>query len=291
MKNAKLLLLVLTLTAVPVCGGAGSAVAAQSRPSPSPTSPAAATPSGTWSGKLDGWIDAGATLTVRGDRVTGTFVLAETPYPLEGTWTAASRRLTFSFRRAAGTVTVQGTVKDGGFSGTYSLNGASGPVALHRAASTSNPPGNAVKPAPYVMTGVVRNSAGQPVPAVKVFADNTLYHNMNALGTTDAQGRYRIELPREVGTWRPGAYVSHEYGGETWTLRVYADEETAFDARTGAVRDFTWRLTGKTSEGLIGGTVWIHPQYGGVDYDTNDVELTLTPDGPLVDGSVGRAIT
>lgn len=62
---------------------------------------------------------------------------------------------------------------------------------------------------PYIMTGVVKNSAGQPLSGVEVFADNTLslYHNMNALGTTDAQGRYRIELPCEVGTWRPGAYV------------------------------------------------------------------------------------
>lgn len=57
------------------------------------------------------------------------------------------------------------------------------------------------------------------------------------------------------------------------------------------MRNFTWRLTGQTAEGPIGGTVWIHPDWGGVDYDTNDVELTLTPVGPLLDGSSGKPLT
>lgn len=58
----------------------------------------------------------------------------------------------------------------------------------------------------------------------------------------------------------------------------------------GAVRNCTWRLTGRTEEGPIGGTVWIHPDWGGVDDDTNDVELTLTPVGPLLGGSAGQPL-
>lgn len=291
MNPTRLLLLALTISTLSACGGAETAAPGQPKPTPAPTSPAADTPAGQWSGKMDGWIDASATLALQGSQVTGSFVIAEIAYPLEGTWDAAARRLTFSFQRAAGKTTVQGTVESGALTGTHAINGTTGPINLKRAAGAPTPPGNVARPTPYVMSGVVRNSAGQPVAGAKVFADNTLYHNMNALGTTDAQGRYRIELPRELGTWRPGAYVQREYGGETWKLRLYAHDETAFAADAGAVRDFTWRLTGKADDGFIGGTVWIHPQFGGVDYDTNDVELTLTPDGPLIDGSVGMPIT
>ncbi|MBZ9750275.1 hypothetical protein K7W42_05290 [Deinococcus sp. HMF7604] len=218
--------------------------------------------------------------------MSGTFVIGGQTYPVQGRWDAVKGSLLFSVQRAAGKANVVLTLKNGQLVGTSVLGGQSDPMKLQRVSAVVS-----ARPTPYVMTGVVKNSAGQPLAGVKVFADNTLYHNMNALATTDAQGRYRLELPREVGTWRAGAYVQRPYGGGIWESRLYADNAAAFSGDQGAIRNFTWRLTGVSEERPLGGTVWIHPDWAGVDYDTNDVELTLTPVGPLLDGSVGQAVT
>ncbi|MDB5045232.1 MAG: hypothetical protein JWQ08_1282 [Deinococcus sp.] len=143
------------------------------------------------------------------------------------------------------------------------------------------------KPTPWVMQGTVRTAAGQPLAGVEVYADNTLYYNMNALATTDAQGRYRIELPHEVGTWRPGASIKRSWGDQVFKLTVYPNDNSAFSARDGAVRDFVWRIQGKHDGGVLGQPVNVY--FGGegeVDWDT--LELTFTPDGPLIDGSRGQ---
>jgi hypothetical protein len=150
------------------------------------------------------------------------------------------------------------------------------------------------RPTPYTMTGVVVNSAGQPVQGAEVFADNTLYYNMNALATTDAKGRYTIKLPKnEQGTWAPGATVKRKYHGVTYEFRLYADNNRAFSASDGAVRKFTWRLSGELpdGDGFIGQRVFIYGGTGITFGAQQRVEVTLTPDGPLVDGSPGKPIT
>lgn len=145
---------------------------------------------------------------------------------------------------------------------------------------------------PYTMTGTVKSENGQPVPDVEVYADNTLRYNMNETGTTDAQGRYRIPLPRnELGTWRGGAILHREYHGVNYQFVLVADDRTEFTAEKGAVRNFTWKLTGKTPEGqFYGGSLWM---YGAVDapgFHLGRVEVTLEPDGAIIDGSAGKTI-
>ncbi|MPY66414.1 hypothetical protein F8S09_06850 [Deinococcus sp. SDU3-2] len=96
------------------------------------------------------------------------------------------------------------------------------------------------------MPGVVKDSAGQPLTGVQVFADNTLYSTTNALGKTDAWGCHRITRPREVGTWRAGASVQRTSGGEAWEPWLHADNGAAFPGDQGAVRHFIWRRTGQS---------------------------------------------
>lgn len=148
------------------------------------------------------------------------------------------------------------------------------------------------KPAPYTMTGVVRNSAGQPVEGVEVYADNTLYYNMNAVGTTNKQGRYTITLPRnEIGTWRGGARLSREYHGTVYQFQLVPNDRSEFATRTGAVRDFTWKLAGKRPDGgSYGGALWMYGAVNAPGLDLGRVEVTLTPVGPIIDGSPGKVI-
>ncbi|GBF06024.1 hypothetical protein DAERI_070022 [Deinococcus aerius] len=145
------------------------------------------------------------------------------------------------------------------------------------------------KPTPWVMTGVVRNAAGQPLAGVEVVADNTVYYDMNVVGKTDAQGRYRLELPHAIGTWRPYASIQRPWGDQVFKFTVYPDDDSAFQAQVGAVRNFVWRLQGKYGDGVLGQKVNVYS--GDEKVDMNTLEFTFTPVGPLIDGSTGKPFT
>ncbi|MDB5045233.1 MAG: hypothetical protein JWQ08_1283 [Deinococcus sp.] len=153
-------------------------------------------------------------------------------------------------------------------------------------------PSDPGQPTPYTMKGTVRNAAGQPVSGAEVWADNTLYYNMNALGTTDAQGRYSISLPRDqIGTWQAGGRFKTQYGGQWYDLSLAVDNEAAFATDAGAVRHFTLRISGeRPGGGFYGGKVWPYFSSHGGEFEMDQVEYTLTPDGPLMDGSVGQTL-
>lgn len=143
------------------------------------------------------------------------------------------------------------------------------------------------RPTPFVMSGTVRDASGRPLAGVEVSAANTVAYDVNVVGRTDAQGRYRLELPHDIGTWRPYASVSRPWGNQVFRFTVYPDDPSSFAARTGATRDFVWRLSGPHDGGVLGQPVNV---YGGEDIDWDTLELTFTPDGPLVDGSAGKTL-
>ncbi|MBZ9749888.1 carboxypeptidase-like regulatory domain-containing protein [Deinococcus sp. HMF7604] len=147
--------------------------------------------------------------------------------------------------------------------------------------------GAASRPVPYVMTGVVKTAGGQPVPGVEVYADNTVYYDMNVVAKTDAKGRYRIELPHNVGKWRPGATLERNYQGDRFRMTIYPNDRAAFQSTTGAVRDFVWKLNGPYEGGVLGEQVNV---YHGDGIAYGDLIVTLTPEGPLIDGSQGKAL-
>lgn len=145
---------------------------------------------------------------------------------------------------------------------------------------------------PYVMKGRVTDRLGQPLEGVEVFADNTAFYDTNLIGVTDATGAYRIDLGAVAGTWRGGAYVNPRYEGEVYNMRLEADTDAAFAGDAGAVRNFTWQLSGQTpdGDGYYGGTVYLYGDYSASDFDMAAVELTFTPEGPLVDGNPGETL-
>ncbi|GGO25954.1 carboxypeptidase-like regulatory domain-containing protein [Deinococcus humi] len=175
---------------------------------------------------------------------------------------------------------------------TKKLNGVKAGLLLASLLAGGVTQADTTKPTPYIMTGTVRNSAGQPVSGVDVYAENTLYYNMNALGTTNRQGRYTITLPRnEIGTWRGGARLSREYHGTVYQFQLVPADRSEFATRSGAIRDFTWKLTGKKPDGgYYGGTLWMFGAVNAPGFDLGRVEVTLTPVGPIIDGSPGKVI-
>ena len=161
-------------------------------------------------------------------------------------------------------------------------------LVVRVAAAPPPPPPTGVTPG--FVTGTVVDAAGRPLAGVEVYADNTLYYNTNVIGYTDAQGRYKLDVRQPIGTWRVGAHLKREYNGRTYQLDLHPDAARAFPGVDGAVRNFDWRLIGKTPEGgSYGVATYVYRNWAPGEYvAVEDVEVTFTPVGPLVDGSTGQ---
>ncbi|MFC4637850.1 hypothetical protein [Deinococcus hohokamensis] len=268
------------------CGGGLAAPSTTAKPAQTAVSN---TVNGAWRGTF-GPIEFTATLKLQGTRVSGSVVVLGKMYPVTGEWKAATGRLTWTYRHINGVVRVDGVLKNGVFQGRNVLNGQDTPATMTRSGSPAGAatPTDVRSPTPYVLKGTVRNAAGQPVPGVDVWADNTLYHNMNVLGRTDAQGQFVLRLPTgQLGTWRAGARFRTVYQNVPFELDLQVNDEAAFSADRGAVRHFTLLTSGPRGDRFWGGTVWPN---NGSGYSFGRVEYTFTPVGPLVDGTAGQVL-
>jgi len=148
-------------------------------------------------------------------------------------------------------------------------------------------------PQPNVLKGQVKDSRGVPLAGVKVFADNTLLYNTNAIAVSDAAGKYSVSVARPAGTWHATAQIERTLNGQKYVFPLHPDSDDVFAGNLGAVRNFVWKLQGERPEGghyggkVIGYGVLSNPFY----IETGKVELTLEPQGNLVDGSVGKTIS
>jgi hypothetical protein len=144
---------------------------------------------------------------------------------------------------------------------------------------------------PYIVKGSVTDAQGHPLANVQVFADNTLYYNTNAIGITDENGFYSIDVSEPMGTWHMSAQLETQYQGESYTFSLHPDNDNPFPGADGAIRNFEWRLSGETPQGYFYGAVmWVYADYSDYSLLLENVEMTLTPDGPLIDGSTGETI-
>ncbi len=138
-------------------------------------------------------------------------------------------------------------------------------------------------------TGLVVDTHGNPVAGAKILLDNTVFYASYIHGSSKADGRYRIKL--HPGAWRAQASIKKDYNGRTYTLELHPHDNDGF-SEEGAVRDFSWKLEGRTPDneyGYYGGFIQLTTD---LDFheDLSDIEITLTPDGPLIDGSQGKTL-
>ncbi|MGG1517858.1 copper amine oxidase N-terminal domain-containing protein [Paenibacillus oryzisoli] len=141
---------------------------------------------------------------------------------------------------------------------------------------------------PYVVKGYLLNEHGQPISGVTINADNLLLYDSNMQGETDENGYYRIELAPIPATWRMTTRFSLDYNGKKLDFWLQADGDKSFAGSAGAIRNFTLKD--------VVGHIEIHPDFFSFDddmpqFDTTDLEITLTPVGQLFDGSAGKTIT
>ena len=143
---------------------------------------------------------------------------------------------------------------------------------------------------PGFVQGKVTDQAGKPIAGAFIFIDGVLDQNMQY--TTKEDGGFRIRL-------QPGAYVAQATLNYKWENQVYKfdlkpDSTDTFDDSTGAVRNFTWVLTGEKPQphmGSYGGYIYVNVGTDGYYLeDRENITFTLEPVGALIDGSQGETI-
>lgn len=136
------------------------------------------------------------------------------------------------------------------------------------------------------VSGRVVNTHGDPIPGVKITAEHTVFRSYLP-AVTDANGHYAINLETPPGAWELSAELRREYNGNVYMIHLHPDIDEAV-GNEGGTRDFTWKIVGQDANGdELGGWVYIHPD----EMMAKDIEITFTPDGPLMDGSTGKPMT
>ncbi|MBB6018186.1 carboxypeptidase-like regulatory domain-containing protein [Deinococcus radiopugnans] len=145
------------------------------------------------------------------------------------------------------------------------------------------------------IVGTVRNEAGQPLAGATINADNLLVSNSNLSATTDAQGRYRIDVRVAPTTWRVTARLNLRYGEESVGAALHPRGSDEVPGRVGGVVDFVFRPKPVTSADPYGnlGKVMFERDVNDNDesFDWKKVQVVLKPVGRLADGTAGQART
>jgi hypothetical protein len=165
--------------------------------------------------------------------------------------------------------------------------------------SAAAPPGAK----PGHLTGKLADTHGKPLSGVTIsvfgFSPNgeMIKRDVHIKGPAT---EYDIPLP-EGKYDTPTARIGVEYNDRWYDLPLAAADGTREwpqqgEARVGMVRDFVWKISGRSPSGesedptgYWGGTLQFDK---GADLgDTATLEITLQPDGPLIDGSEGKPLT
>lgn len=153
-------------------------------------------------------------------------------------------------------------------------------------------PADAGKLQKGIVSGQVLNANGKPLANVDIVVNNAQFYNSNFLGKTDANGRY--SLPVTPGSWYVRDTVDVHFDNKKYTLDLFPETTGAFAGTEGAVRNLRWKLSGEKPKefgmaGYYGGSLEVYGAIGDF-FDTDHVEFTFEPVGPLIDGSTGKTL-
>ena len=142
-----------------------------------------------------------------------------------------------------------------------------------------------------MVSGVVTDASNQPVNNARITIEHTVWFNSYLFATSDAAGKYQVSLPDDpAGDWTAKAQLTKTAYGETYKFDLEPDKTDAFNKAGGAVRNFTWKLSGRRpgGAGYYGAHVDLY-QFG-TDVDLTKVKISFTPiEASLIDGSVATA--
>ncbi|QHV94101.1 carboxypeptidase-like regulatory domain-containing protein [Spirosoma endbachense] len=141
-------------------------------------------------------------------------------------------------------------------------------------------------------TGKVLDTRGNPISDAKIMATNTLCANTHLVGTTDANGNYKIKIP--AGVWKMSAEIDRTYYGHQFQLSLHPDHPEVFTGQDGVICNFEWRLYGPKvgqTDRFYGGEVKISKSKKSRINDLENIVFTFIPVSPRIDGSAGQPET
>jgi hypothetical protein len=166
---------------------------------------------------------------------------------------------------------------------------------------TTSPPQPGAKPGKLV--GKLADARGNPLGnvTISVFGFSEKGEPVSREVTIEGPAdHYEIDLP--PGKYNtPTARLSIEYDERWYTLPLASADNTKEwteqkESAQGMVRDFVWRIAGPVPggdptrpTGYWGGTIQFDK--GNELGDAASIEITLAPEGPLIDGSEGKPVT
>lgn len=178
---------------------------------------------------------------------------------------------------------------------SFFMAGLLGLVACTKPGDDSVTPDTAHAQAGYA-AGKVLDNQGNPLKGAEIVANNTGPYSNNSIGYSDGNGNYRIQLPSGpmVGSFYVRGSVKVKYEGQTYTLGLFTEDDGAFSADKGAVKNLRLKTSGDRTgnfgdEGYYGGQAEIDNWTQ--DTELSDIEVTFKPLGQLVDGSAGKKLT
>ncbi|GAB4034899.1 carboxypeptidase-like regulatory domain-containing protein [Spirosoma jeollabukense] len=175
-------------------------------------------------------------------------------------------------------------------------------ISLISLAACSKPAGDSIAPDPgspgsaqagYV-SGKVLDAQGKPIKGAEITLNNTGGVVNNIIGYSDANGNYKIKLSTGggplIGSYYVRGHVTISYLNYPFRLALFVEDDSAFSPEEGAVKNLRLRVAGPRSNfgdsGYYGGTIEVDNHTSNSRFP--NIEVTMEPVGPLVDGSVGE---
>ncbi len=162
---------------------------------------------------------------------------------------------------------------------------------LFTACSDSDEGNNSTDTEAGYAKGIVLDTQGNPIAGAYLYLQNTTFYNSYINGSTSEDGTYKYQI--SAGYWKVFSSFNKEYNGQTYSLQLYPDNTDTF-SEEGAVRNFTWKLEGRDPDGsgyFYGGEIALSFHYDIPYEEEENIELTFTAIGSLIDGSQGNTIT
>lgn len=155
-----------------------------------------------------------------------------------------------------------------------------------------------VSPSPTPQSGYasghVVDAQNRPIKGAEITINNTGGVVNNLIGYTDANGNYKIKLSTGggplIGSYYVRGHVTLSYLNYPFKLALFVEDDSAFSPEDGAVKNLRLKIAGERSNfgdsGWYGGTIEVDNHTRNAHFP--NIEVTMVPIGPLVDGSTGE---
>ena len=176
------------------------------------------------------------------------------------------------------------------------------PAPATPAARDTTPPPAAPTSRSGVISGRLMDTRGDPLQKarVRIHGPSMAGQDLEFSPRPDANGEYSVAVPR--GNYSVEASVDVVYERRTWSLPLHPtdNDSNQVSPEAGVRKDFRWRLSGPHPRSRPDGFLSYYGRAVMAESTQTDrfrqlprgsmVRFTLTPTGPLIDGSRGRPL-